>query len=206
MTNKTNHICSTPARPWIQHIAPVLQELVEKDLVKQITVQFRMNDDCDMQCDDFHSSVLYFPVGIHSLKESPVCDVSVLSSLLKTLETTLENFGMDVLPSGLLPSTSRKSLALELQKLRDLRHEHVGRLNALEAMLVTHQRAEESDCILDDVYPNSITAKIEKMSKHKENMAKVRLDLQDILKALAGLMAEHKNVTLHEVITEYKSH
>lgn len=134
---------------------------------------------------------------------APSNDRADLRSVLESLQAAVAEHGVSAIPAGLLPPTTRSSLAEELQKLRDIRTQYIERLKELEGALGTRSYDENELRNSTRFEASASSSELARMEEHRNNKIKVRLDAKELLQALAGLMAEHNNVTIPDVIKEY---
>jgi hypothetical protein len=96
----------------------------------------------------------------------------------------------------------------ELCALKDIRNSYVDRLASLnEALALTSgsEDAESESTILgasSSTFPNVPQARLEEHKKSKEAQ---RSEVKELLQILAGVLADHKNVSILDIITEYKN-
>lgn len=171
------------------------------NLIQQVPVQFTLPAAQDSDSVELETLTLYVPSSSNiSLKQRSV-DSSAVIAILSSLEGAITQHGTTCIPIDLIPASTRSSLFNELEKLRSLRLEYASELKALNSS----KGSQASGANDERPSPATNSSELSRMEEHKRNKEKVRLDARELLQALAGLMAEHNNVTIPDVISDYKS-
>lgn len=145
---------------------------------------------------------------ISPFKERPAVSIveeKLVLALLESVEAVLMAHGLDVLPVGLLPITTQSSLSAELAKLRSLRNEYVERLERMNKELDERESNENLSEEAGEFPAPSTSSEVSRLEEHKRNKERIRLEMKEMLHILAGLLADHQNLTIPEVINEYRN-
>lgn len=127
------------------------------------------------------------------------------SSIAGLLSEAIELHGTSIFPKNCFPPITNASAAAEIQSLVSLRDQYVERFKRL-TQLEVRQKVEEADDEEVALGSTKMAGSVSRLKEHKKNKEKIRLELKEVIQALAGIMADHKNVSIADVISEYKNY
>jgi hypothetical protein len=172
------------------------------------TVQFEVKNTGTESISEIVSIEVFTPT-LHFLSHNPngtdvKASYKLMNSVLDTLSESTRLHGTEIYPPQLFATFTASSVSSEIETLKALREKYVERLMQLNEVWTkcgpTTVDEKENSANLSPVSINTMA----RLEEHKKNKERLRLELKELLQALAGLMAEHKNVSLPDIISEYK--
>lgn len=183
--------------------------MVYHDIIQVATVSFS-DDNMSSPGNSSGKQVRVFfantPLNGDSLGGDDGKDLVEQSTVANLLSEAIELHGTGIFPTNCFPPITNASASSELQSLIALRDQYVERFTRLNQLGVPKQDVDEDD--EDDVQlgRNKAVGSVSRLRDHKKNKERVRLELKEVIQALAGIMADHKNVSIADVISEYKNY
>jgi len=129
-------------------------------------------------------------------------------SALKLLSEAVELHGIAIFPGACFPPITHSSASGELHALLRLREQYVERLTQLNQRSVEEEKTNVDEEDADDISFSERcngNSCVERLRDHKRNTERLRVELKELIHALAGVMADHKNLSLCDIISEYKN-
>jgi hypothetical protein len=196
-------------RPWLQNLDEYLSQLLSLGMVMSYTTQFshRPRREGEIhQTDETEFVTLFVPSSLASAPrmaelQTKTSDRTMLEAV-DSLVDLIERHGMQIFPSAILPTPSVSSIEKELTSLRALRETYSTQL---ESRVQTQSIKEGPTSASSSKSHPQRASIVNRQDDLRRNKSRIRGELKELLQVLAGLLADHRNESLSEVIQEYKS-
>lgn len=128
-----------------------------------------------------------------------------MKDIVDSIHQVLAQKGLDLVPKDCLPVVTLGSVESELSALKALRAKYVDRLANLNEALSLSQSTNPDNEETDSFHATNINTSHERLIEHQKTKERLRSEMKEMIQVLAGVIAEHKNVSIFDIISEYKN-
>lgn len=195
--------------PWISDVSFILKEMVAIGDLTSWSVQIPSQHSHNTQNASPNCITVFTP----SLDLSPMPPFEMtqeyqetnMKCVITSLHQILAQKGLEFVPTDCIPFITLESIETELSSLKSLRTKYVDRLAQLNEALLLSQSTNTENGENIEFHATNLSSSHDRIIEHKRTKERLRSELKEIIQVLAGVLAEHKNVSIFDIISEYKN-